>query len=103
MSSIDVNDTHPQASASHVDCVCGEANEDLPEIDAQGIPHAIRHAAIFGAVDALKPGGALIVSASHNPVPLLTQLEARYEQRRSLTYLDKGPDRWRVVIRNVEQ
>lgn len=101
MSSIDTGDTRQQAP--HADCVCGEANEDLPEIDAQGIPHAIRHAAIFGAVDALKAGGGLIVSASHNPVPLLTQLEARYDQARSLTYLEQGPERWRILIRNVEQ
>jgi uncharacterized protein (DUF2249 family) len=82
-------------------CTCGEVDEDLPELDVQTIPHAIRHAAIFGAIASLRPRAGLIVSATHNPVPLLTQLEARYGDAYTAVYLENGPERWRILIRNV--
>lgn len=103
MANIDIQPSRDEAAAAphEVACTCGEANEDLPEIDVQTIPHAIRHAAIFGATDNLRPGAAVIISANHNPLPLLAQLELRYGDAYSTTYLEKGPERWRVVIRNV--
>ncbi len=91
-----------QAALNHAaECTCGEANEDLPEMDVQQIPHAIRHAMIFGAVDALKPGAGLIISAGHAPMPLLAQLELRYGEKVTATFVEKGPQRWRVLLRNV--
>ncbi len=82
-------------------CACGEHDEEIPELDVQTIPHAIRHAAIFGAIESLRPGGALIISATHNPVPLLNQLEQRHGDRYHTRYLDEGPDRWRIIIHHV--
>jgi len=106
MSNIEIHRTREDAADAAVhdhatECTCGEVDEDLPEFDVQTIPHAIRHQAIFGAVEALKPGAGLIISANHNPLPLLAQLEARYEDRFSVSYLDQGPDRWRILIRNA--
>ncbi len=103
MSNIEIHRSREQAaSQSHAaDCTCGEVNEDLPEFDVQTIPHAIRHSAIFGAIDALKPGAALIISATHNPIPLLSQLEARYGDQFTTKYLERGPERWRILIRNA--
>lgn len=80
-------------------CACGETNEEIPELDVQTIPHAVRHAAIFGALTALHPGFALIISATHDPVPLLLQLEQRFGDTYGATYLDRGPERWRILIR----
>ncbi len=82
-------------------CTCGEADEELPELDVQTIPHAIRHASIFGAIDSLRAGSGLIVSATHDPVPLLTQLQARHGDRYTATYLDRGPERWRILVRHA--
>ena len=91
-------DAVPQPTSS---CGCGGHDEELPELDVQTIPHAVRHAAIFGAVESLRPGAAMVISATHNPLPLLTQLEARHGDAFHTRYLDEGPERWRILIRNV--
>ena len=37
-------------------CGCGEVDgPGYPELDARAVPHAIRHATIFGALDAVRP------------------------------------------------
>lgn len=82
-------------------CTCGEHDEELPELDVQQIPHAVRHAALFGAIESLAPGRAMIISATHNPVPLLMQLEQRHGDAYKTRYLDEGPERWRILIRKV--
>lgn len=82
-------------------CTCGEHDEELPELDAQTIPHAIRHAAIFGAIESLRPGSALVISATHDPVPLLTQLVTRHGDAFRTRYLEDGPERWRILIRRT--
>ncbi|HET8926304.1 MAG TPA: DUF2249 domain-containing protein [Microbacterium sp.] len=82
-------------------CACGEHDEGVPELDVQTIPHAIRHAAIFGAIESLTPGGALVISATHDPVPLLTQLEARHGDAFPAEYRQRGPERWRILIRRA--
>ena len=45
--------------------------------DARGIAKRFRHAAIFGALDALNPGETLRLVNDHDPLPLLAQLEQR--------------------------
>lgn len=84
-------------------CACGGHDEELPELDVQTIPHAIRHAAIFGALESLRPGFAMVISATHDPVPLLTQLKERHAETFNVRYLDEGPERWRILIRNVSE
>jgi hypothetical protein len=59
-------------------CGCGETDGPAyPELDARAIPHAIRHATIFGALDGVRPGKGLVLIAPHEPLPLLAQLEQR--------------------------
>lgn len=106
MADIDIHRSREEAedqviSSSAGSCTCGEPNEDLPELDVQTIPHAIRHASIFGAIEALRPGAGLIISATHNPVPLLMQMEARYGEAVGAEYLEEGPERWRILIRRT--
>lgn len=79
-------------------CACGGHDAEMPELDAQAIPHAVRHAAIFGALDALRPGSGLILSATHDPVPLLTQLRDRHAGEFTAEYVESGPERWRIAI-----
>ena len=79
-------------------CACGGHDEALPELDVQTIPHAIRHASIFGAIESLNTGGGMVISATHNPLPLLEQLRARHGDTYSTEYLDEGPERWRLLI-----
>ena len=80
-------------------CGCGGVNgaED-PVIAARTIPHAIRHAAIFGALDSIAPGNALVLIAPHDPIPLLTQARDRYPEGVGVEYLQSGPDAWHIRL-----
>ncbi|MBK7611495.1 MAG: DUF2249 domain-containing protein [Actinomycetales bacterium] len=80
------------------DCGCGEHDEQLPELDARVIPHAIRHGAIFGALGAVKPGKGMVLVAPHDPLPLLAQLAAREGDAVEVSYLQRGPEAWRLRL-----
>ncbi|WP_301276506.1 DUF2249 domain-containing protein [Dechloromonas sp.] len=55
--------------------VCNHTTpEALYPFDARGIAKRFRHAAIFGALDALQPGETMRFCNDHNPLPLLAQL-----------------------------
>jgi uncharacterized protein (DUF2249 family) len=107
MGHIEIHRSRSEATAQTPDqsptagCTCGEVDEELPELDVQTIPHAVRHAAIFGAIESLRPGAAMVISATHNPVPLLTQLQAKHSGAFKTRYLDEGPERWRILVRNA--
>lgn len=92
-----LEDATEQPVQAHA-CACGEHGETLPELDVQSIPHAVRHAAIFGALDALRPGTGIVLSATHDPVPLLTQLEQRRPDDFAVDYLARGPESWRIRL-----
>ena len=78
-------------------CGCGEHDGlDDPELDTRLIPHALRHAAVFGALDAVRLGRGMVLVASHDPKPLLAQLEQRHPNTFDVDYLTRGPDVWRL-------
>ncbi|MGB8382634.1 MAG: DUF2249 domain-containing protein [Dermatophilaceae bacterium] len=79
-------------------CGCGCSDDDMPELDARTIPHAIRHAAIFGALGALPVGGGLVLVAPHDPLPLLAQIAEREAGAIAVGYLQRGPDAWRLRL-----
>ncbi|HEU4568674.1 MAG TPA: DUF2249 domain-containing protein [Marmoricola sp.] len=70
----------------------------FPELDARQVPHAIRHATIFGALDVVGPGGGLVLVAPHDPLPLLAQVEQRYSGAFDVSYLERGPEAWRLLL-----
>jgi len=86
----------PSAECDAHACACGHEEAAEPELDACAIPHAIRHATIFGALDTLQPGRSLTLLAPHDPVPLLAQLEQRNPGAFEVEYLRRGPDVWRL-------
>jgi len=77
-------------------CGCGEQDRVgvLPELDARAVPHAIRHATIFGALDSVGAGGGLVLVSPHDPLTLLAQLGQRSPGLFSVDYLERGPERW---------
>jgi uncharacterized protein (DUF2249 family)/hemerythrin-like domain-containing protein len=80
-------------------CSCGETDPgDFPELDVRSIPHAIRHATVFAALDALGPGGGLVLVAHHQPEPLLGELEQRFPGTWEVDYLERGPEVWRLRL-----
>ena len=80
-------------------CSCGEVDEaGYPELDARAVPHAIRHATIFGALDSVRPGDGLVLVAPHDPLPLLAQIEQRSPGAFEVDYLERGPAAWRLAF-----
>lgn len=80
-------------------CACGGHDDaGLPELDVRTIPHAIRHATIFGALEGLRPGSGLLLTADHDPLPLLAQLEQRTPGAYAVDYRESGPDVWRLEL-----
>lgn len=59
--------------------------------DARGVAKRFRHAAIFGALDALLPGETMRFVNDHDPLPLLDQLAARYGERVEVSYRHRAP------------
>lgn len=80
-------------------CGCEESGGPAyPELDARAIPHAIRHATIFGALDGVRPGNGLVLIAPHDPLPMLAQLEQRAPEAFAIDYLERGPETWRLSL-----
>ena len=59
--------------------------------DARGIARRFRHAAIFGALDALQPGEAMRFVNDHDPLPLLAQLQQHYGDLLEIAYRLRDP------------
>jgi uncharacterized protein (DUF2249 family) len=59
--------------------------------DARGVAKRFRHAAIFGALDALAPGETMRFVNDHDPLPLLEQLRMRYGDDVSINYRQRDP------------
>lgn len=79
-------------------CGCHDTDTGLPELDARVIPHAIRHASVFGALDSLGTGAGLVLVAPHDPKPLLAQMEQRWPGTFSVEYVERGPEAWRLRL-----
>ena len=63
----------------------------LYPFDARGIAKRFRHAAIFGALDALRAGETMRFVNDHDPLPLLEQLTARYGASVEIAYRTREP------------
>ena len=80
-------------------CGCGCTDADgAPELDVRAIPHAIRHATVFGALGAIPAGGSLVLVAPHDPKPLLRQIDEREAGAIEVSYLESGPEAWRLRL-----
>ncbi|MCY7289682.1 MAG: DUF2249 domain-containing protein [Cryobacterium sp.] len=79
-------------------CNCNHDDADTIVLDARTIPHAVRHAAIFGALEAFQLGFSLELIAPHDPLPLLAQLEKARPGAFTVSYLDRGPEAWRIRL-----
>ena len=87
-----------EAPAAQHGCACGHEDADKVVLDTRAIPHAIRHATIFGALGVIQPGFSLDLVASHDPLPLLAQLESSRPGDFAITYLENGPEAWTIRL-----
>ena len=67
------------------------APDQIYPFDARGIAKRFRHAAIFGALDALLGGETMRFVNDHDPIPLLDQLRQRYGERIDIRYQQREP------------
>ncbi len=67
-------------------------------LDVRTIAPRERHPLIFETLDALDPGAAFELVNDHDPKPLYYQLRAERPGLVEWTYLEQGPERWRVRI-----
>lgn len=73
-------------------------SSDADIVDVRVLIPRERHARIFQRVDDLPAGKSFILVNDHDPKPLYYQLEAEYSGQFSWTYLERGPEIWKVEI-----
>lgn len=61
------------------------------EFDARGIAKRFRHAAIFGALNALHPGETMRFCNDHDPIPLLAQIRDHFGEKVGIEYVKREP------------
>lgn len=67
-------------------------------LDVRTIVPRERHPLIFSTFDALAPGEAFELVNDHDPKPLYYHLEAERPGLLQWSYLEEGPQVWRVQI-----
>jgi uncharacterized protein (DUF2249 family) len=70
-------------------------------IDVRDIEPRFRHEIIGRLFENLMPEAALQLIADHPPKPLRYQFEMRYGDRCRWTYLEEGPEVWKVRLEHV--
>lgn len=79
-----------------------KAERDERVIDVREITPRHRHAIISRLFDHLGPESSLQLIADHDPRPLRFQLEAKHGANCNWSYIEQGPDVWRVRLRHVQ-
>jgi uncharacterized protein (DUF2249 family) len=70
--------------------------------DARAIAKRFRHAAIFGALDALNPGETMAFVNDHDPLPLLAQLQQRYGGTLAINYVNREPGAIAINFKRIQ-
>ncbi|MES2148452.1 MAG: DUF2249 domain-containing protein [Pseudomonadota bacterium] len=73
------------------DCSAPAVDAGIYGFDARGIAKRFRHAAIFGALDALEPGETMRFYNDHDPLPLLAQINGHWGEHVRITYVARKP------------
>jgi len=74
---------------------------DERTLDVRQIEPRFRHSIIMNLFEALAAGKSLQLVTDHRPRPLQHQMELRYGAACRWSYLEEGPDVWRVRVRWV--
>ena len=67
-------------------------------LDVRQMAPAQRHGTIFSMFDQLKPGQGFALVNDHDPKPLYYQFSAEHAGQFEWSYLEQGPEVWRVRI-----
>ncbi|AZN35705.1 DUF2249 domain-containing protein [Iodobacter ciconiae] len=77
-------------------CSTPTQSDGVYGFDARGVAKRFRHAAIFGAIESLNEGETMRFVNDHDPLPLLAQIEQRYQGQVKASYIQR--DQEAVVI-----
>jgi len=77
------------------------APEITSTLDVRNIEHAQRHPLIFRTYNALQPGQAFVLVVDHDPKPVLFELDFVQKGKFEYSYLEQGPEVWRVQVAKV--
>jgi uncharacterized OsmC-like protein len=80
----------PDLTCEVGDIAFGDGDGGANLLDVRSIPPPRRHQLIFGLLDRLPPGEALVPINDHDPLPLRYQLEATRESAYGWEYLEEG-------------
>lgn len=81
-----------------------EIAEDLERVINVGdIDRRHRHGIICQLFEHLSPEKSLQLVVDHDPRPLRYQLDAKHGPRCSWSYLEQGPDVWRVRLKHLRE
>ena len=99
---LDVPATESACGCGGCGCGAGDnaeaATSAAPDVDISSIPVDVREARVYGAVAALVPGEALVISAAEDPAALVAWVEAEITGDLNVVTLQSGPPVWRVAI-----
>lgn len=70
----------------------------MVELDVRTLPPPKKHATIHELLDGLAPGDTLRIINDHDPRPLRYELEHDHPDGFEWTYVESGPQTWRVDI-----
>jgi uncharacterized protein (DUF2249 family) len=73
------------------DCSLPVAAEGIYPFDARGVAKRFRHAAIFGALNALQAGETMRFCNDHDPLPLLSQINSHFGEQIKIAYVSRAP------------
>jgi regulator of cell morphogenesis and NO signaling len=77
-------------------CGCHRGTRGV--LDAREMPAKIRHPRIVESFDALAPGESFVLVTDHDPSPLFYQFTFERAGTFRWSYVEQGPDVWRVQI-----
>jgi uncharacterized protein (DUF2249 family) len=76
-------------------------SQTATRIDVQSLPPQVRHSTIFATFGELATGQALELVNNHDPRPLFLQFQNFVPGQFDWTYLEQGPQTWRVAIKRI--
>jgi uncharacterized protein (DUF2249 family) len=74
------------------ECTCNASTTSAYGFDARGVDRRFRHAAIFGALESLRPGETMRFTNDHDPLPLIAQLRNYFGPRIDVAYVAREPN-----------
>ena len=67
-------------------------------LDVRPLPPREKHQRIHQTFVALQPGAAMLLINDHDPRPLHYQFQAEWPEQFEWSYVESGPEVWRVRI-----